>query len=619
MAKKTLVSALYLISSLVLLFSLSSWFFSPVAPVGEYQDLFCNQIYIDTTTGETNSYDEANYGNCVTGGETFDAGDILYKFLVSEADTFEIQFRVTDSANLHVFVMTNTVDSTGADCPDSCLFRLDSTMNLEVALLPGIYWMSVDGMISGTGPGQGEGAYELSVICNNFFEELSCGQIVSGSTVNRVGNYNALNYAGCFDEITDPMDLPDYSSAGDIIYRFEQLELSPSSFTFTLENLDDPDVHMFLLGDVANPNDGSTSPGSCVSLSTSGSGTEEINAILPAGIYYIVIDGVDSAEGGFNLSMICENDYESIACGDLVMGSTSARVNYTNSADYADCAPVGNYDAGDIAYLFELGGEDEVTFTLTPTGGNDLALLLAEAVLDDSTMKYSLGSCIAISDSVDVEKIEMMLDSGSYFVIVDGSVVNDTAEAGPYMLEVKCASLPIELLSFTGVPTKEGIQLDWVTASEIAFEGFHLQRSDDGINWNNLYWQISKGSPESQAEYRYMDKEPLSGANYYRLRSVDLDGTVNISSIIQISYTGKESKAEFSIYPTLTADWLNIRGGEVGKTIQYEIRTPLGYLVKRGTVGQDSQTLDVSDLSAGMMYLTLTDGLRLKTIPFRKL
>ena len=440
--------------------------------------------------------------------------------------------------------------------------------------------------------------------------------MVSGYTVNRLGNYNALNYATCFEEITDPQDLPNYSDAGDIIYRIEVTEVS--DIQFTLENLDSPGVHMFLLDDMPDISDGSTSPGSCLGRGTE-PGNQEINGTLPVGVYYIVIDGVDGAEGSFNLSMICENDYESIACGDLVMGSTSARVSYTNSTDYADCAPVGNYDAGDIAYLFELGGEDEVTFTLTPTGDNDLALVLAEAVLDDSTNKYSLGSCLAISDSADVEKIEMMLDSGSYFVIVDGSVVNDTAEAGPYMLEVKCASLPIELLSFTGVPTKEGIQLDWVTASEIAFEGFHLQRSDDGINWNNLYWQISKGSPESQAEYRYMDKEPLSGANYYRLRSVDLDGTVNISSIIQISYTGKESKTEFSIYPTLTADWLNIKGGEVGKTIRYEIRTPLGYLVKRGTVGQDSQTLDVSDLSAGMMYLTLTDGLRLKTIPFRKL
>lgn len=620
MTKKTLVSTLYLLSAVILLFSLSSWFFTPVAPVDEYQDLVCNQMYIDSTIGATNSYDATTYAACVSEGESFDAGDNLYKFLVSEADTFEFRFNVMDSANLYVFVMTNMIDSaTGMDCPDSCLFRLDSTMNLEVVLLPGTYWLSVDGMISDSGPAQGEGSYALAIKCENVYENLECGEVISGTTANRINNYNSLDYATCFPEIEDAGELPNYS-AGDVIYRIEQQQLS--RLRFILENLEDSGVHMFMLDDIPNPLDGSTFPGGCFASSKTGSGSEEITAILDIGIYYLVIDGLDGAEGAFNLSMICENDYESIACGDLLMGSTSARVNYTNSADYANCSPVGNYEAGDVTYLFELEGEDEVTFTLNPTNGNDLALILAQAVLNDSTMEYSLDSCMEISDTAltgDQEQIKLMLAAGTYFIIVDGSVVNDTAEAGPYMLEVKCASLPIELISFTGASTQEGVQLDWVTASEIAFEGFHLQRSGDGIGWDNLYWQVSKGSPESMTEYRYMDKTPMNGTNFYRLRSVDLDGTVNISSIVQVNYSGKESKTEFSIYPTLASDWLNIRGVESGSTVRYEIRSPLGYLLKRGTLGQGAQTLDVSHLSSGVMYLTLTDGVRLKTLTFQKL
>jgi hypothetical protein len=161
--------------------------------------------------------------------------------------------------------------------------------------------------------------------------------------------------------------------------------------------------------------------------------------------------------------------------------------------------------------------------------------------------------------------------------------------------------------------------VDWATASEIGFEGFYLQRSENGNDWNNLIWQESKGSPTSMSHYSYLDLQPMPGANFYRLRSVDLDGTVNISSIIQVDFDGKDAQSNFTVYPTLATDWVLVQGIRNGSPVKYEIRTVLGNLVQRGTLASDNQELDISGLTSGMLYLTLRDGKQYKTLAIQKL
>ena len=44
--------------------------------------------------------------------------------------------------------------------------------------------------------------------------------------------------------------------------------------------------------------------------------------------------------------------------------------------------------------------------------------------------------------------------------------------------------LPVELLSFEGKATQSGIELNWETASESNNQGFDVERSTDGKNFD---------------------------------------------------------------------------------------------------------------------------------------
>ncbi len=100
--------------------------------------------------------------------------------------------------------------------------------------------------------------------------------------------------------------------------------------------------------------------------------------------------------------------------------------------------------------------------------------------------------------------------------------------------------LPVELVSFTGAATSQGVRLQWQTASELNNAGFMVMRTTVSPSGETLTpastiasYQFSnelrgKGTVTSATEYAFLDKNVEAGQTYrYQLRSVDLDGTIH--------------------------------------------------------------------------------------------
>jgi hypothetical protein len=100
--------------------------------------------------------------------------------------------------------------------------------------------------------------------------------------------------------------------------------------------------------------------------------------------------------------------------------------------------------------------------------------------------------------------------------------------------------LPVELTSFTGNATAQGVRLQWQTASELNNAGFIIMRSAvsaDGetispasaiASYETATELRGKGTTASSTSYSFLDNTVEAGKTYlYRLRSVDFDGTVH--------------------------------------------------------------------------------------------
>ncbi|MFQ3599125.1 MAG: T9SS type A sorting domain-containing protein [Chloroherpetonaceae bacterium] len=93
--------------------------------------------------------------------------------------------------------------------------------------------------------------------------------------------------------------------------------------------------------------------------------------------------------------------------------------------------------------------------------------------------------------------------------------------------------LPVELTSFTGRRTEQGVELAWRTASELNNAGFEVERKSQGATWNTLGFVRGNGTTTEAQSYAFLDRT-ASGKVQYRLKQIDFDGQFEYSNIIEV-------------------------------------------------------------------------------------
>ncbi len=120
------------------------------------------------------------------------------------------------------------------------------------------------------------------------------------------------------------------------------------------------------------------------------------------------------------------------------------------------------------------------------------------------------------------------------------------ADEWRFLPAFNCASLPVNLLSFTGTVRSKSNLLRWSTVSESGNAGFYVQRSTNGISFTDLGFMPGAERSSDRLDYEFSDELPLPGTALYRLRQVDLDGTETISTIVTLTRT---DEVTWSVYP----------------------------------------------------------------------
>ncbi|MBI5472953.1 MAG: T9SS type A sorting domain-containing protein [Ignavibacteriae bacterium] len=107
----------------------------------------------------------------------------------------------------------------------------------------------------------------------------------------------------------------------------------------------------------------------------------------------------------------------------------------------------------------------------------------------------------------------------------------------PFAISEESSALPIQLSSFTGTLVNNRVRLDWTTISEVNNYGFYVEKRMSGsVDW----WSIDgsfvagHGTTSTPQHYSFTDNTLFSAATEYRLKQVDLDGTVHYTDPILV-------------------------------------------------------------------------------------
>lgn len=122
----------------------------------------------------------------------------------------------------------------------------------------------------------------------------------------------------------------------------------------------------------------------------------------------------------------------------------------------------------------------------------------------------------------------------------------------------KPIALGVDLLSFTAEKSSgNGPNINWKVANETNFSHYELQRSYDGTNFTKIYKVNGNCSNKETCNYSYKDVAQ-NKLVYYRLKMVDLDGSVNYSYLISLDESSSTSSQFTLISSSIQEDQLYV-------------------------------------------------------------
>jgi Secretion system C-terminal sorting domain len=184
------------------------------------------------------------------------------------------------------------------------------------------------------------------------------------------------------------------------------------------------------------------------------------------------------------------------------------------------------------------------------------------------------------------------------------------------VLGAQSQTLPIELVSFSAKAAKKAIDLHWRTELEINFDGFEIERSENGLDFQKIGFEKGRGG-STATDYRISDVDVLVGVDYfYRLKMLDISGQFKWSNIEKARLDGW---LDPKIYPNPTTDFLQIdwQGTTPDRLSIVDLNGKT--LLSRTEMDEKTSLVDVSSLPNGSYFVRFFSSGKEVSFPFLKM
>lgn len=183
--------------------------------------------------------------------------------------------------------------------------------------------------------------------------------------------------------------------------------------------------------------------------------------------------------------------------------------------------------------------------------------------------------------------------------------------------------VPIQLSYFTATLSAQCVYVRWGTISEVNNYGFEVQRSRDRLT-DILTIPNSfipgHGTTNVPQHYQFTDCTAPAGISYYRLKQIDLDGTINFTDWVQVEMptsVSEEKPTAFALFqnypnpfnPTTKLSFAIGYSSLVSlKIFDVVGRNVASLLDQKMDAGKHEVVFDAKELAGGVYFYTLNAG-----------
>ena len=181
------------------------------------------------------------------------------------------------------------------------------------------------------------------------------------------------------------------------------------------------------------------------------------------------------------------------------------------------------------------------------TANNGLTL---EKALGANSTSLSIGG---FTKALNTDNTALTLTSTTSSHATGSSTpVATTTGYGGFLL----GTLPVILTHFdANLSNGKKVVLSWSTEQEVNSDHFTVEKSSDGIHWQTVTTVKAAGNSSSPLNYTAADETPSTGANFYRIAMIDLDGKTSYTIIKNVRLN---AFGHISLYPNPATDVMNI-------------------------------------------------------------
>jgi len=260
-----------------------------------------------------------------------------------------------------------------------------------------------------------------------------------------------------------------------------------------------------------------------------------------------------------NLNQLERNDSTILTDGILVQFDK----DFSDEIDAKDAIKLGNVNEMfsiqktkgtlTVERRSELTANDTIYLKLTRAKQRNYRFQFLPTDLDATTEAF-------IEDSYTNAKTALnTFGISNYDFTVNGDAKSAAADRFKIVFkQTALAPLPVTFKTIKAYQQEAAIAVDWKVENEMNIAKYEVEKSSDGINFKKVTTTAAAGSAGVSTVYNWLDQEPFTGNNFYRVRSIDTDGKFAYTSTVLVKIS--QFVPSIRVYPNPVTD--NVIGTE---------------------------------------------------------